>query len=218
MKNCYCFHLIPFIACALLAAMSGFCPRGYGAAGDVDLSFDAGFFPGPPVAALRSVAVQPDGSVRFTAFPVRTLITIAYRAEGIQRFDQLIGGPSWIATDRFDIAGKAGEAARQNMGPNTLPAMLRSLLSDRFRLRAHNDTRNLPAFALVLARPDGKPGLQLRESTVECPTGPATDAQPDRWCGIRTVGGVMTGRAASMWTSSTPAPPFRRRCARRSTR
>jgi uncharacterized protein (TIGR03435 family) len=152
----------------------------------------------PDDTVAEAIAVQPDGSVRFTAFPVRTLIAIAYRSEGIQRFDQLIGGPSWIATDRFDIAGKAGEAAaRQNMGPNTLPAMLRSLLSDRFRLRAHSDTRDLPAYALVLARRDGQPGPQLRESTIECPTGPATDAQPDRWCGIRTVGGVMTGRAAS---------------------
>jgi uncharacterized protein (TIGR03435 family) len=151
----------------------------------------------PDDTVAEAIAVQPDGSVRLTAFRVRTLITIAYRSEGIQRFDQLIGGPSWIATDRFDIAGKAGEAARQNMGPNTLPAMLRSLLGDRFRLRTHNDTRNLPAFALVLSRPDGKPPPQLRESTIECPTGPATDAQPDRWCGIRTVGGVMTGRAAS---------------------
>lgn len=153
--------------------------------------------PNPDDTVAEAIAVQPDGSVRFTAFPVRTLITIAYRSEGIQRFDQLIGGPSWIATDRFDIAGKAGQVARQNMGPNTLPAMVRTLLSDRFRFRAHNDTHNLPAFALVLARRDGKPGPQLRESTVECPTAPATDAQPDRWCGIRTVGGVMTGRAAS---------------------
>ena len=61
----------------------------------------------PDDTVAEGIAVQPDGSVRFTAFPVRTLITIAYRSEGIQRFDQLIGGPSWIATDRFDIAGKA---------------------------------------------------------------------------------------------------------------
>jgi uncharacterized protein (TIGR03435 family) len=151
----------------------------------------------PNDIAAESIAMQPDGSVRFTAFQVRTLITIAYRSEGIQRFDQLIGVPSWIALDRFDIAAKAGEVDRQNTEPNSLPAMVRALLRDRFRLRVHSDTRSLPAFALMLARRDGKLGPQLRESTAECPTGPATDAEPDSWCGIRTSGGVMTGRAAS---------------------
>lgn len=153
----------------------------------------------PNDIAAEGIAMQPDGSVRFTAFPVRTLIMIAYRSEGIQRFDQLIGAPSWIALDRFDIAGNAGAVERQNTGPNTLPTMLRALLRDRFRLRVHSDTRNLPAFALVLARRDGKPGPQLRDSTVTCPTAdaPATDADPDRWCGIRRLGGVVTGRAVS---------------------
>jgi uncharacterized protein (TIGR03435 family) len=148
----------------------------------------------------EAIALQPDGSVRFTAFPVRTLITIAYRSEGIQRFDQLIGGPSWIAVDRFDIAGKAGDASDpQDARASQLPAMLRALLRDRFRLQIHSETRNLPAFALVLARRDRKPAPQLRESTVKCPSadGPATDANPDFWCGIRAAGGVITGRAVS---------------------
>lgn len=155
--------------------------------------------PNPDDTVAEGIAVQSNGSVRFTGFRLRTLITMAYRSEGIQRFDQLIGGPSWIAVDRFDIAGKAGEVDRQDTGANRLPAMLRALLRDRFRLRVHGETRNLPAFALVLARRDGKPGPQLRESTAKCPTAdaPATDADPDRWCGIRAAGGVITGRAVS---------------------
>src|SRR6266480_406461 len=43
--------------------------------------------------------------------------------------------------------------------------MLRDLLADRFRLIAHQETRELPAYALVLARKDGALGPQLREST-----------------------------------------------------
>lgn len=156
--------------------------------------------PNPDDNVPEGIALQPNGSVRFTGFRVRTLITIAYRSEGIQRFDQLIGGPSWIAVDRFDIAGKAGDTADpQNARANGLPVMLQALLRDRFRLRIHSETRTLPAFALVLARRDRKPGPQLRESTLKCPTAdaPATDADPDRWCGIRAAGGVLTGRSVS---------------------
>jgi uncharacterized protein (TIGR03435 family) len=153
--------------------------------------------PSPNDFATEGVSTSPDGSVRFTRFQVRTLITIAYGSEGIQRFDQLIGAPAWLSVDRFDIVAKPGSDSSTPNGPGRLPMMLRSLLRDRFRLRVHTETRDLPAYALVLTRRDGKPGPQLRESTVACPTGPATDAEPDRWCGIRTSGGVMTGRGAS---------------------
>jgi uncharacterized protein (TIGR03435 family) len=155
--------------------------------------------PNPDDTVAEGIALQPDGSVRFTAFRVRTLIAMAYRSEGIQRFDQLIGGPSWMAIDRFDIAARASDAAPQDSGANRLPAMLRALLRDRFRLLAHSDTRDLPAFSLVLARRDRRPGPQLRESTVTCPTpdAPSTDADPALWCGIRAAGGVITGRAVS---------------------
>jgi uncharacterized protein (TIGR03435 family) len=43
--------------------------------------------------------------------------------------------------------------------------VLRDLLADRFRLIAHQETRELPAYRLVLARKDGPLGPQLREST-----------------------------------------------------
>jgi uncharacterized protein (TIGR03435 family) len=79
----------------------------------------------------------------------RTLITIAYRSEGIQRFDQLIGAPAWLSVDRFDIAAKPGAGSDTQIGPSALPTMLRSLLRERFRLRVHTDTHQLPAYALV---------------------------------------------------------------------
>jgi uncharacterized protein (TIGR03435 family) len=48
----------------------------------------------------------------------------------------------------------------------------------------------------VVARRDQKPGPQLRQSTIDCPTAaaPATDADSDRWCGISAKGGVIIGR------------------------
>ena len=147
--------------------------------------------------APEHISVQPNGSARFTGFHVRTLIAMAYRAEGIQRFDQLVGGPSWLSVDRFDIIAKADAQAQD--APNRLPAMLRSLLRDRFGLRVHAETRQMPAYGLVKARRDGKLGRNLRESAIDCSGTAATAANPnpDLWCGIRATSGVITGRAVS---------------------
>ena len=46
--------------------------------------------------------------------------------------------------------------------------MLRTLLKDRFTLVTHTETRELPIYALVLARPDRRFGEQLRVSSVDC--------------------------------------------------
>jgi len=149
------------------------------------------------VGVAEAIAVQPDG-VRFTAFPVRSLITIAYRSEGIQRFDQLVGAPPWIGADRFDIIARARAADSQGGIQSRLPALLRTLLRDRFRLRLHSETRDMPAYALVVARRDSRLGPELHESRIDCsPGASATNPDPDRWCGIRAVGGVITGHAVS---------------------
>ena len=46
--------------------------------------------------------------------------------------------------------------------------MLRSMLADRFHLTVHREKREVPIYALMLARRDGKLGPNLRESTVDC--------------------------------------------------
>ena len=152
----------------------------------------------PSDAAAEAIVLQPDG-VRFTAFPLRTLIAIAYRSEAIQRFDQLVGAPPWIASERFDIVAKAREPDVQGGIQNRLPAMLRTLLRDRFRLRLHPETRDMPAFALVIVRRDRRLGPGFNESTIDCSRNgagaPATNTEQEHWCGIRAAGGVITGHA-----------------------
>ncbi len=88
-------------------------------------------------------------------------------AYGIQGF-RLVGAPDWwAATERFDIAAKAAADVPPTPIGKTSPEalMLRSLLEDRFRLSAHRETRDLPIYALVLARADGRPGPRLRPTT-----------------------------------------------------
>jgi len=111
---------------------------------------------------------------RFSAVNVslRVLIRTAY---GLPDF-KMSGGPSWIDVDRFDVEATADAAA---VG-QPINAMLQSLLEERFRLTAHMETRELPIYALIIARTDGKLGSQLRKSGEECvpPTIPAGAPPP----------------------------------------
>ena len=78
------------------------------------------------------------------------LIKIAYDVDP----DTVLGGPSWLETDRFDIVAKVPP----DTSPETLKLMLQALLADRFKLVLHKDTKPMPAFVLTLGK--GKPKLK----------------------------------------------------------
>jgi uncharacterized protein (TIGR03435 family) len=121
--------------------------------------------PGP-----QRIGIQPGGRFTATNIPVRDLISIAYgQPQPLANF-QIIGGPGWIASDRFDISAKAeGDLPPGAAGPPTqMFLMLRSLLADRFKLVAHEETRDQPIYALRLDRTDGKLGPNLHPATVDC--------------------------------------------------
>ena len=114
-----------------------------------------------------SIGIQPGGRYNATNVPLWELIRQAY---GIQR-NQLVGAPDWIETTRFDVVAKAeGDIPRTAPGGplGPLNLMIQDLLADRFKLRARRETRDLPIYALVLAREDRKLGAGLRESTTDC--------------------------------------------------
>jgi uncharacterized protein (TIGR03435 family) len=98
--------------------------------------------------------------------PVRNLIVRAYNVQPYQ----IVGGPDWIGTDRFDIVAKAESA---DTTPEQLNAMMRSLLVDRFKLVARRERRELPVYYLVKAREDGRLGPELKPAAVDCAAGPA---------------------------------------------
>jgi bla regulator protein blaR1 len=111
--------------------------------------------------------LQPNGRFAIPMMDVRSLITMAY---GIQRF-QLIGGPGWVNTDRFDINAIEEDLPIPPPVPGTptrMQLLLRSLLGERFALVVHNETRELPLSYLVMAREDRKLGEHLRPSTIDC--------------------------------------------------
>jgi uncharacterized protein (TIGR03435 family) len=77
---------------------------------------------------------------------------------------QVVGGPEWIDSERYDVIAKA--EGRPTM--SQVHAMLRTLLTERFALKTHTETRELPICALVLARVDGKLGEKLQPAGPDC--------------------------------------------------
>jgi len=93
---------------------------------------------------------------------LRMLVMTAYDKQPFQ----IVGGPSWQNSNKFDINAKATDASATL---DQMRVMLRGLLADRFALKAHTETRDVPTYALMLARGDGKLGPKMKVSTDSCP-------------------------------------------------
>jgi uncharacterized protein (TIGR03435 family) len=103
---------------------------------------------------------QPGGRLTGTNAPAAALIRFAYDLPDFL----VLGGPDWLRSDRFDVVAKAeGDPPLEQKR-----LMLRRLLAERFRLTVHTETRELPFYALVMARSDGKPGPRLRRAEADC--------------------------------------------------
>lgn len=115
-------------------------------------------------------AYPPNGGV-FTAtnWPLATYITFAYKLSDQQMYVMSRSLPDWVFSDRFDI-----EAKSDNHDPtkDQMRLMLQALLEDRFKLVGHMESRQLPVFELVLAKP-GQTGPQLKQHSQDSPC-PAT--------------------------------------------
>ena len=103
---------------------------------------------------------RPGGGYVLTNVLTRTLISIAYDIPA----GRVLGGPGWLATDRYDISARGKESPTRDEAAQ----MVRSLLTDRFRLAAHVEQRPLPVWVLVGARTDGQLGPGMRRSAVDC--------------------------------------------------
>jgi uncharacterized protein (TIGR03435 family) len=141
-----------------------------------------------------SLGIQPGG--RFTAVnvPVSMLVRTAYRIRDFQ----MIGAPDWLSTERYDVIAKAdSDFAAPSPGEtiSRLELMLQSLLGERFKLIVRRETRELPIFVLVLTRPEGKLGQDLRPTTGDCePFRRGQDVSAKGTCGVRMTSGQLVGR------------------------
>jgi uncharacterized protein (TIGR03435 family) len=157
-----------------------------------------------------SVRALPGGRVSASNNSLRNIIRNAYN---VQHY-QIIGGPEWITTVRWDINAKAPDDAP----PQQLLVMLRALLADRFKLVVREEVREMPVYALILARTDGRLGTQLRASAMDCAAlfaaakakgetpAPTTNGRPT--CGTRTTRGNMMTTGVTMADLARNLAPF----------
>lgn len=106
----------------------------------------------------------PGGHTSARNANLRFLISVAYKLPSFpgQTRVTLLGGPSWMDSEHFDIEAEV----EGNPSVEEKRLMLQSLLADRFGLRIHHETRQLPAFALVQDK-GAKLGPQLQPHNLD---------------------------------------------------
>jgi uncharacterized protein (TIGR03435 family) len=127
----------------------------------------------PPVSIIG--ITNRGGRFSATGFSLKMLVGRGY---GIPE-TRILGAPNWAESERYDIEAKAPDGAT----PNQLQPMIQGMLKDRFELKAHKETRDLPVYELTVV----KGGLKMKLSADQTPPVPAAPAPlPDR-------GGVPRG-------------------------
>lgn len=123
---------------------------------------------GPHVVSL----IVNHGRLNIVAAELRQIVGLAYAVQRVR----VVGGPVWADSDQFDIAAKAEspDATRDE-----IREMLQTLLAQRFKLLVHRETKEIPAYTLVVA----KGGANLKtakpdsQSAVTTGVGPAGGEQ-----------------------------------------
>jgi uncharacterized protein (TIGR03435 family) len=93
-----------------------------------------------------------------------SLVSFAYDLQD----KQIVGGPDWMTTDKWDIEAQPDVPGVPNQ--KQLKSMLQKLLANRFQLKFHKDQKDLSAYVLAVAKsgakmnknesdPNGLPGL-----------------------------------------------------------
>jgi uncharacterized protein (TIGR03435 family) len=155
--------------------------------------------PGGPGPHLVGFSNKP-GSPRMDMTGVTFKMLMAY-AYAVRDF-QIIGGPAWITSDQYDIQAKAEDGVilattgmRDRNVPDPMALRIQSLLDDRFKLKSHRETRDLPVYELALA----KGGSKLKLSADQAPPQQGGPAEP---------GSLFTQRSSSGWTMQATGVPL----------
>ena len=115
----------------------------------------------------QSMRVLPGGRAVATNTPLQRLILTAYELFPLQ----LVGGPGWVNSDRFDVVAQAREDFEPSIPggpPGRAQLMLQRLLVERFNLAVHTETREQAIYELTVARTDGRLGPRISAARIDC--------------------------------------------------
>lgn len=157
------------------------------------------------------LGVPFEGKFAATNVTVSDLIAAAYG--GFLPLDaaHMTGLPAWARSERFDVEVRAGNAepaedSEDDAAIHAAFAMVRVMLADRFHLRAHDDTRQEPVYALTAARGGTRPAL--RRTARDCDavakagpfSGPPPGVDPASWqpCGVRVRRGEIVSAGGTL--------------------
>jgi len=106
---------------------------------------------------MRGGPGTPDpGQLTYTNVTLKNVIQNAYNVKGYQ-----INGPKWLDAERYDIVAKIPMGTTKE----DFRLMLQNLLAERFKMTAHRETKELPIYALVVA----KNGPKMKETVDDTP-------------------------------------------------
>ena len=137
---------IPLITTASLFALISISAFGQSAAAPETFE-SASVTPSKSAVRMGGVRIQAAG-LTGTNLTLKQLLVFAHGLHGSQ-----FSGPDWIGTEGYDFTAKAKSPATRTQ----LRQMLQALLEDRFKMTSHRETRELPAYSLVVA--EGGPKL-----------------------------------------------------------
>jgi len=178
-------HGLAVTAAVLLWSAPATSPlQGQAPASTAPRTFDVASIRPNTVGGNTSQRALPNGTLTLTNNTARNIIRTAYGLQG----SQVVGGPSWLDNEHFDVVAKATVPFNQIEGQ----AMLRALLAERFGLVAHFETRDVAVFLLRAANGIKTPGPRLRPSTVDCVK------QPICVLNVQFAAGSITGIGVSM--------------------
>jgi len=108
---------------------------------------------------------------------------------------RVLGGPDWLRSDRYIIDAKPEESQSQGMmmGP-----MLQTLLEDRFKLKVHRESREVPVYALTVAKNGPRLSPFQKGSCTPVEFGTVPRPRPADACRVMVGRGTLTAQGSTV--------------------
>jgi uncharacterized protein (TIGR03435 family) len=115
---------------------------------------------------MPNFGIHLDGlRAEYNDMSLKQLTAIAYKVKDYQ-----ISGPDWMATTLYNITARLPEGSKKD----DAAAMLKTLLEDRFKMKAHLEDKERPVMALVAA----KGGVKMKEVPAPPPIDETVELKP----------------------------------------